>query len=178
MNRAHYQCYRRRATTQDIDGFANHKRAPHIASAGFISVKETFFRCYFDEDGVTDPADKKIAELTRQNLFGLLDAVTRTMLERGQWDVLGVTEDELQRLTDEAREDVRSNPAERGYYWTHKRSSTSRLLAKYRPLYRHVHESPACLGLVTFVPLIWIRRPQLKFAFPAEVGGTVVERAN
>ena len=113
-----YQCYRRGASTLGIDGFANQKRANGLATAQFTRVSESFFRCYLDEDAVEEVKEKAIARLTRQNMFGLLDAVTKTMQERGQWDILQITSAELQQLKEDAKDDIAQNAASRRYYWT------------------------------------------------------------
>ena len=113
-----YQCYRRGASIYGIDGFANQKRANCLAAAQFTRISEKFFTCYLDENAVTEVKDKEIARLTRQNMFGLLDAVTKAMQERHQWDILGITNAELQQLKEDAKDDVMRNSASRRYYWT------------------------------------------------------------
>ena len=113
-----YQCYRRGASTLGIDGFANQKRAQCLATTNFTQISESFFTCYLDEDAVTKVKDKEIARLTRQNTLALLDAVTKTMQDRGQWDVLKITSAELQRLKEDAKDDIAQNSASRKYYWT------------------------------------------------------------
>ncbi|KAL9595757.1 MAG: hypothetical protein Q9219_006255 [cf. Caloplaca sp. 3 TL-2023] len=112
-----YRCYRKGASSYGIDGFANKQRATELANEGFTSTSEKYFDCYLDEDAVTEPRDKEIARLMRRNVFGLLDAVTKTMLERSQWDLLQVSADELQRLKQEAKDDIVSNAASRKYHW-------------------------------------------------------------
>lgn len=67
---------------------------------------------------VEERKDKKVARLTRQDLLGLLDAVTKTMQERGQWDALKITSAELQQLKEDAKDDITANSAARRYYWT------------------------------------------------------------
>ena len=113
-----YQCYRRGASTLGIDGFANQERTNCLATARFTRISEKFFKCYLDGDAVEEHKDKEIARLTRQNTLGLLDAVTRTMQERGQWDTLKITSAELQQLKEDAKDDIASNSASRRYYWT------------------------------------------------------------
>lgn len=113
-----YQCYRRGASAYGIDGFANQKRANCLATARFTRISEKVFPCYLDEDAVPDVKDKKLARLTRQNMIGLLDAVTKAMQERGQWDTLKTTSAELQQLKEGAKDDIARNAASRRYYWT------------------------------------------------------------
>ena len=113
-----YQCYRRGASAIGIDGFANKKRAEHLAAAHFTQISEKFFTCYLDENAVTEVKAKEVARLTRQNALGLLDAVTKTMQERAQWNVLKVTSAELQQLKEDAKDDILRNSASRRYYWT------------------------------------------------------------
>ena len=113
-----YQCYRRGASAIGIDGFANKKRAEHLAAAHFTQISEEFFTCYLDENAVTEVRAKEVARLTKQNAFGLLDAVTKTMQERGQWDILKVTSAGLQQLKEDAKDDIFRNSASRRYYWT------------------------------------------------------------
>lgn len=112
-----YQCYRRGSSALGIDGFANQKRPNCLASVNFTQISEKFFPCYLDEDAVTGPMDKEIARLTRQNMLGLLDAVTKTMQERGQWDILNITSIELQQLKEDAKDDVARNSVSRRYHW-------------------------------------------------------------
>ncbi len=97
-----YQCYRRGVSTYGIDGFANQKRTSCLATAQFTRISEEFFTCYLDEDAVTDIRHKEIARLTRQNMLGLLDAVTKAIQERGQWDMLKITSVELEQLKEDA----------------------------------------------------------------------------
>ena len=113
-----YQCYRRGASTVGIDGFANQKRTNCLAGAGFKRISERFFTCYLNEDVVENPKEKEIARLMRQNILGLLDAVTKTMQERGQWDALKITSAELQQLKEDAKDDIATNSAARRYYCT------------------------------------------------------------
>ena len=112
-----FQYYRKGAAAYGIDGFANQKRVECLAGAGFVRISERLFTCYLDESAVRDDRDKKIARLTRRNMLGLLDAVTKVMQERGQWDVLGINSSELQQLKEDAIEDVLRNSASRRYYW-------------------------------------------------------------
>lgn len=70
-----------------------------------------------DEDAVDDPRDKQIAGLTRENIFGLLNAVTKTMQNRDQWTLLKITSEELEQLKRDAREDICQNAAARRYHW-------------------------------------------------------------
>ena len=113
-----YQCYRKGASAVGIDGFANQKRTDCLAGAGFTRISERFFTCYMNEDVVEERKDKEIARLTRQDLLGLLDAVTKTMQERRQWDALKITSAELQQLKEDAKDDIAANSASRRYYWT------------------------------------------------------------
>ena len=113
-----YQCYRRGASAIGIDGFANQKRASCLATTQFAQISEKFFTCHLDEAAVTETKDKEIAKLTRQDMFGLLDAVTKVMQERAEWDVLKVTSAALQQLKEEARDDVIRHSRSRRYYWT------------------------------------------------------------
>ena len=113
-----YQCYRQGASAEGINGFASKERKQCLAHAHFTQVTEKFFRCYLDEAAVTNHKDKQIADLTRQNMFGLLDAVTNAMQKRGQWDIIGATDSELQNLKEAARCDIEQHAASRRYYWT------------------------------------------------------------
>ncbi len=81
-----YQCYRRGASALGIDGFANQKRTNCLATARFTHISEKYFTSYLNEDAVEEHKDKEIARLTRQSMLGLLDAVTKTMQERGQME--------------------------------------------------------------------------------------------
>ena len=112
-----YQCYRKGALANGIDGFAGQRREEDLSSAGFVCVSQRSFRCYQNEEAVDDSKGKTIAKLMRENVFGLLDAVTSTMQKRGQWDLLGLTSVELQQLTEDAREDIVQNSAHRRYHW-------------------------------------------------------------
>lgn len=116
-----YQCYRRGVSTYGIDGFANQKRTSCLATAQFTRISEEFFTCYLDEDAVTDIRHKEIARLTRQNMLGLLDAVTKAIQERGQWDMLKITSVELEQLKEDAKDDVVRKSASRRYYWSKRR---------------------------------------------------------
>lgn len=113
-----YQCYRKGASAYGIDGFANQKRANCLANIQFTRISSKFFTCYLDEDAVPEIRDKEIARLVRQNMLGLLDAVTKAMEERGQWDKLKITSAELQQLKEDAKYDIIQNAASRRYYWT------------------------------------------------------------
>ncbi|KAL9635074.1 MAG: hypothetical protein Q9204_002756 [Flavoplaca sp. TL-2023a] len=112
-----YQCYRRGAATHGIDGFANRSRTACLQNAGFTRISERFFNCYLDPDTIQGGRDKEIARLTRQNMFGLLEAVSKTMEARGDWDVIGASKAELEQLQQEARDDMTRNAASRGYHW-------------------------------------------------------------
>ena len=112
-----YQCYRKGAAEYGIDGFANRKRVGHLTAAGFTQVSERFFKCYMHEDAVRDAEEKAVAKLMRQNVMGLLDSVTNTMQERAQWDVIGVSRFELDRLKEDAKNDIVRNAASRRYHW-------------------------------------------------------------
>lgn len=112
-----YQCYRKGAARYGIDGFANQWRTECLAAAQFTQVSEKLFKCYLDANAVTDSKEKEIARLTGQNMLGLLDAVTRMMQEREQWDILEITSSELQQLKEDAKQDVIQNSAARRYYW-------------------------------------------------------------
>ena len=112
-----FQCYRKGASTYNIDGFANRYRGEMLRDAGFCAVSEKFFECYLDEEAAKDPRGKAIAILVKENMFGLLDAVTIAMQERGQWDQLGVSSSELTQLKEDAKEDVIKYSASREYYW-------------------------------------------------------------
>ena len=113
-----YQCYRKGAAKRGIDGFANLERKKYLAAAGFINVSEKFFTCYLSEQSVESEKDKKIARLTRENMFGLLESVTKAMHERGEWDLLQTTGKELDRLKEEAKDDILQNSTARKYHWT------------------------------------------------------------
>lgn len=78
-----YQCYRRGAAKNGIDGFANERRAECLSNAGFTSVSAKFYTCYLDTGAIQDVRDKKIARFTGQNMLGLLDAVTKVMEAKG-----------------------------------------------------------------------------------------------
>ena len=101
-----------------IDGFANQKRASCLATTQFTRISESLFTCYLEEAAVTEIRDKKIAKLTRRNMFGLLGAVTKVMQERAEWDILKVTSAALQKLKEEARDDIIRNAGSRRYHWT------------------------------------------------------------
>lgn len=113
-----YQCYRRGASAIGIDGFANKKRAEILAAAQFTQISEKYFTCYLDENAVTEVWEKEVARVTRQNALSLLDGVTKTMQERGQWSILKVTSAELQQLKEDAKDDILQNAGSRRYYWT------------------------------------------------------------
>lgn len=112
-----YQCYRKGASAHGIDGFANENRATCLADQGFTTISENFFRCYLDEDAVDDPRDQQIARFTRENVLGLLNAVTKTMQNRDQWALLNITSEELEQLREDAREDICQNAVARRYHW-------------------------------------------------------------
>ena len=112
-----YQCYRRGASMSGIDGFANRKRTDCLASADFTHISEKFFTCYLDEHSAAEPRDKEIARLTKQNMLGLLDAVTKTMVARNQWEVLQITGAELEQLKQEAITEIEWQSAQRKFHW-------------------------------------------------------------
>lgn len=112
-----YQRYRKGASKNGIDGFANQKRGDCLTRAHFINVSENFFRCHLHEDAIPAEANKQLAELARRNMFGLLKAVTKTMMDRAQSNDVGMSDVELRQLEDEARKDVIENAKPRQYYW-------------------------------------------------------------
>ena len=112
-----YQCYRKGASKYGIDGFANKKRAEDLAKAGFTRVSTRFFTCYLDENAAVAIKDKEIGRLMKQDMLGLLDAVTNVMQERSQWDTLGITSSELEQLKNDAKDDVAQNSVLQRYHW-------------------------------------------------------------
>lgn len=112
-----YQCYRRGASKTGIDGFANRKRSDCLTHAHFINVSEKFFRCHFHPDAIASEDSKKLAKLAQRNMFGLLRAVTKTMMDRAQSNDIGMSDVELRQLEEEARKDVIENAETKKYYW-------------------------------------------------------------
>jgi len=111
------QCYRKGALTNGIDAFANQKRVNHLTDAKFAHISEKLFKCYLGENAVTEVREKEIARLKTRNLLSLLDAVTKTMQDRAQWDALKITSSELQQLNGDAKSDLHQYSASRRYYW-------------------------------------------------------------
>ena len=112
-----YQRYRRAASKNGIDGFANRKRTECLTRANFMNVFEKFFRCPFYDDAIALEENKKLAKLARENVIGLLKAVTKTMIERAQINDVGMSEFELRQLEEEAKEDVIENAKTKHYHW-------------------------------------------------------------
>ena len=112
-----FQHYRKGASRNGINGFASYKRRECLTRAHFTNVSEKWFRCYLYEDDLAPESNRKVAGLARQNMFGLLKAVTKALVDSAQANDLGMDDVELRQLEEEAKKDVIENCRAKQYYW-------------------------------------------------------------
>ena len=111
-----WQCFRKVAASSGVDSNANQKRIPVLAAAGFTNISEKFIKAHSDEDAAEDHKNKEMARITRQNIFGLLEGITKGMQGRDHPDILQITDDELQQLKEDAMQEFMETSASRNYY--------------------------------------------------------------
>ena len=96
----------------DIDDTYRH--AQRMRNTGFADVRERVFKWPVGSARAGSPEEKAIGDLQYQSLQEVVTGVTRTAVQHGE--LRGMTAQQAEALSDEAKRDILENADRRGYH--------------------------------------------------------------
>ena len=90
------------------------KHAQQLRDVGFTDVSERVWKCLLGTKRADTEKEKAVGALMSQNILGLIEGVTATMVQHGNLGV--ISEQEALDLAGEAKRDLLENADRKGYY--------------------------------------------------------------